>query len=119
MLEQFYVQLEIETDKTVVLVEFIRDNEDVEFSRVESNLSKDEENEDGEAINGIDDNPPVADDTNDTHEDTTEEQVLPPNDPIPILTHKRKFGSLIDALDESKYVDLPPQKRNTYMQRRQ
>ena len=30
------------------------------------------------------------------------------------LPSKQKFGSLTDALDKSKYVDLPPQRPKTY-----
>ena len=60
MVEKFYPKLETETDKTVVLGEFIGGNEDVE-------LSEDEENEVAEADDGADDKPPVANDINNTH----------------------------------------------------
>ena len=60
MLEKFYPKLETKTDKTVVLGEFIGDNEDVE-------LSEDEENEVAEADDGADDKPPMANDINNTH----------------------------------------------------
>ena len=106
MLEKFYPELEIETDKTVPLGEFIGGNEDVD-------LSEDEENDVAEADDGADDNPLVANDINNTHGEPAEE-VLPPNDPIPVLLHKQKFGSLTDALDESKYVDFPPHRPKTY-----
>ena len=66
MLEPFYAELKIET---VVLGEFIGDNEDVDFNRAESNLYKNEENEVAEADDDADDNPPVADNTNDTHKE--------------------------------------------------
>ena len=100
--------MEIETDKTVVLGEFIGYHEEVDLNHEESNISKDEENEMAETNDGANNNPPVADDTDETHEEPTEQEGLPTNDPIPVLPHKRKFGSLTDALDESKYVDLPP-----------
>ena len=69
MVEKFYPKLETETDKTVVLGEFIGGNEDVE-------LSEDKENEVAEADDGADDKPPVANDINNTHWELTEE-VLP------------------------------------------
>ena len=43
ILQSFYAKFEIETDKTVVLRQLIGDNEDVDFNRAESHLSKDEE----------------------------------------------------------------------------
>ena len=46
--------------------EFIGDNQDVDFNRAESNLSKDKENEVAEADDGVDHNPQVADDINNT-----------------------------------------------------
>ena len=81
ILEQLYAKLEIEPDKTVVLGEFIGDSEDVDFNCAESDLSKDEENEVTEDNSGADDSPLVADVTNSTHEEPTEE-VIPPNDTI-------------------------------------
>ena len=106
MLVRFYAELEIETDKAVVLGEFIGYHEEVDLNHEESNTSKDEENEMAETNDCANNIPPVADDTDETHEEPTEEEVLP---------HKQKFGSLTDALDKSKYVDLPPQKPKTYM----
>lgn len=97
-----------------MLGEFNEDNENIDFNLAESNLSKDEENKVSEANDGADDNPPVASDTNNTHKETTQEEVLPPNNYIPVLSRKQKFGSSTDALDESKYVDLLPQRQITY-----
>ena len=114
ILQSFYAKFEIETDKKVVLRQLIGDNEDVDFNRAESHLSKDEENKVGKADDGADDNLPAADNTDNTHEQPTEEKVLPPNDPIPDLPHQHKFGSLTDALDKSKYVNLALQIPRTY-----
>ena len=36
------------------------------------------------------------------------------NEPIPVLPSEQKFGSLTDALEELKYVDLPPQRPKTF-----
>ena len=67
-----------------------------------------------EANDGADDNPPFANNAKNTHEEPKEEEVLPPNDLIPVLPHKQKFCSLTDALDNSKHVDPPPQRPKTY-----
>ena len=83
--------MEIATDKTVVLGEFIGDNEDVDFNRVESDLFEDEENKVAEADDGGDDNSANADDTNNTHEEPTEEEFLPPNVPIPVCLVNRNL----------------------------
>ena len=115
MLKRFYAELEIEKNKAVVLGEFIGDHEDGDLNREESNISEDEENEIAETDDGANNKPPVVDDTDETHEEPTEEEVLPTNDPIPVLPCKKKFGNLTDALDESRYADLPPQRPKTYM----
>ena len=69
MLERFYAEFEIETDKTVVLGEFIGDSKDVDFNHAESTLYKNEENEVAAVDDNADDNPPVAGNTNATQEE--------------------------------------------------
>ena len=81
----------------------------------ESGLSKDKENRISEADDGADENLRVAGDAKEAHKEPIEEWVLPSNDPFPVLPCKQKFGSLTHTLDESKYVDLPPQRPKTYM----
>ena len=57
MLDGLHTKMEIETDKTVVLGEFTEDNDEVEFTCVVNNLSKDEEYDIAETSNGADDKP--------------------------------------------------------------
>ena len=88
----------------------------------ESDLSKDQKNKVSDADDGTDENLRVAGDAKEAHKEPIEEGVLRSNDPFPVLPCKQKFGSLTDTLDESKYVDLPPQRPKTYttpMPRRQ
>lgn len=62
-LERFHVELEIQTDKAVVLGEFIGYNKVVDFSRAGNHLFEDEENEVPEDNDGADDNHPVVNNT--------------------------------------------------------
>lgn len=110
MLERFYAEFEIETDKTVVLGEFTEDNDEVEFTCVVNNLSKDEEYDIAETSNGADDKPWVAEDTSNIYKEPAGEQVSPANNTIPILPNKQKFKSLTDTLKELKNVDFASQR---------